>query len=594
MIDEKKINYRNRIARKKLQALCGIGVGLLLVTGCGKKEAQDIENAPEKLGTTADSTELAAQESTDDSKDNSTEYDWYSLMAGETTLFDMDGKEITIKDLPEYDDDYEFVFADVDNDDEDELCFRTRVSLYVINNSDGKFSVIYEGTSSYDYPVDTEDKHGIYYYFSGAAPVHYIYKFTEIDNDGNVLSSKMSSEYDANENGIMDPEDMYCLGEDEEPLDYSKWYESEDNPNMHRRPSVNWMDSRVRDVTWNNDASEADQPEGNTIVTFTLKSGTVTSMDTQSEFLVDSLDFFDLDNDGVNEYVVKGHSSLISYDHSVMYIYKIQDDKVELLFPAMTGIDEIDGATLGCAYSNILNEDKTSLFNALNVIAYKEDESSTYSTYLSFEGKIYYRDGKWNIGKARIITEESDLESGNDQIDEEIKSTVKIEDGTKLEFTEWVDDEHTVYRVGIQRDEISDTEYQHLEDYFFVLKDESVISFKVDYPSKSDDMDSDRYVFDACDFDAEYIDVTEDGNEDMIISLGHQGNRGTITACAYVYNEGGFVYTKTFEDIPNYDVSCGDGIRGMITHNAVSFSVMRYKYENGEFVEVESKEFSWV
>ena len=212
-LDCMKKDYINRIVGKKFLSLGVIGLGLLLVAGCDNKETQDIANDSEKAVNLAESTEQATQESTfgslEDSKDNSSEYDWYTLMAGETALFDMDGKEITIKELPEYNDDYEFVFADVDNDGEDELCFRTRVFLYVINNSDGKFDVIYEGTSNYDYPVDTEDKHGIYYYFSGAAPMHYIYKFTEIDNDGNVLSSKMSSQYDANENGIMNPEDMY-------------------------------------------------------------------------------------------------------------------------------------------------------------------------------------------------------------------------------------------------------------------------------------------------------------------------------------------------------------------------------------------------
>ena len=49
----------------------------------------------------------------------------------------------------------------------------------------------------------------------------------------------------------------------------------------------------------------------------------------------------------------------------------------------------------------------------------------------------------------------------------------------------------------------------------------------------------DRYVNSGCDFSCGYIDVTFDGHEDIVISLGAAGN--CLVHCAYVYDNGEFV-----------------------------------------------------
>jgi hypothetical protein len=97
-------------------------------------------------------------------------------------------------------------------------------------------------------------------------------------------------------------------------------------------------------------------------------------------------------------------------------------------------------------------------------------------------------------------------------------------------------------------------------------------------------MDSDRYVYNACDFEAEYIDVTFDGKKDIVISLGHAGAIGDMVHCAYVYEDGKFVYVKSFEEIPNYSINeeekCIEG--------AIHDEVKKYTYEDHEFVSDDS------
>ncbi|WP_248404827.1 hypothetical protein [Butyrivibrio fibrisolvens] len=107
--------------------------------------------------------------------------------------------------------------------------------------------------------------------------------------------------------------------------------------------------------------------------------------------------------------------------------------------------------------------------------------------------------------------------------------------------------------------------------HFFVDDDGKEVSFDVGYPSKSDSMDSDRYVYNACDFEAEYIDVTFDGEKDIVISLGHAGVIGDTVHCAYAdeweecYYEGEVAVTKWLSEIVD-DMTADDVIRYILDH----------------------------
>jgi hypothetical protein len=129
-------------------------------------------------------------------------------------------------------------------------------------------------------------------------------------------------------------------------------------------------------------------------------------------------------------------------------------------------------------------------------------------------------------------------------------------------------------------------------DYFlFQEEDGSVITIKVDYPSSKDSMYSDRYVGAVCDFSAEYVDVTFDGHKDLVISLGNFGAQGAAGNCAYVYEDGNYVYKKSFEAIPNYVIDAANHcITGSSRGNAVTYYDYVYEYIDGEFVNTDTQE----
>lgn len=141
--------------------------------------------------------------------------------------------------------------------------------------------------------------------------------------------------------------------------------------------------------------------------------------------------------------------------------------------------------------------------------------------------------------------------TGNHVID---SMTIDLPDDRMIESHEWIDDDHRCYRVRIDYKEQPDNAYKHVEDFFYYIDDdESVISVYVSYPDK-DHTKAERYVYDACDFDAKLADVTFDGHDDIVISLGHAGSHGDEIYCAYVYDHGEFVYNRTYELIPNPEI----------------------------------------
>lgn len=162
-----------------------------------------------------------------------------------------------------------------------------------------------------------------------------------------------------------------------------------------------------------------------------------------------------------------------------------------------------------------------------------------------------------------------------------IRSTVSLSKTETIENTEWIE-ENVCYRVSVERTTEIEGEYKHLADYIFV-KEDTFNYVKVTYPSKFEAMDTDRYVYDACDFEVKYEDITFDGYKDIIISLGHQGAAGTCVSCAYVFTESEFVYVKSFELIPNYSIKdtekCIEGFYDDKTY--------KYQFVGGEFVELQ-------
>lgn len=168
-----------------------------------------------------------------------------------------------------------------------------------------------------------------------------------------------------------------------------------------------------------------------------------------------------------------------------------------------------------------------------------------------------------------------------------INNNISLDENEEIEDYEWIKDD-IVLRVKVKYIEEPENEYIHKEDYFLFFKDDELIqNLNVNYPSKEADISNvDRYVWDACDFDAHFEDVNFDGQEDLIIFLGHSGVHGTEIYCAYLYTEEGYCYNSTFEDIPNYKVDEENQvIRGYNVDNAVERTEFIYVYEDNKFVE---------
>lgn len=186
-----------------------------------------------------------------------------------------------------------------------------------------------------------------------------------------------------------------------------------------------------------------------------------------------------------------------------------------------------------------------------------------------------------------------DYMSGDVDIDESINSNLKIGDGEEFQFAEWVDEEKTVFHIALQFIEQPENEYQHSRDYLFVKdKDGSIISFDVDYPSKKD-YDADRYVNDACGFDVQYMDVNFDGEKDILIFLGYITTAGSYHNCAYIYQDGDFVYTPSFEQIACFELLEDEQLIEGSYNSGGEHVVEKYEYQDGEFVMVSEERESY-
>ncbi len=178
-----------------------------------------------------------------------------------------------------------------------------------------------------------------------------------------------------------------------------------------------------------------------------------------------------------------------------------------------------------------------------------------------------------------IIDYETNIEDKS--FDSFVKNNVKLFADEEIENLEWIEDK-VCYRVSIKRTHDTKGEYTHLRDYIFVNEGNDYTFINVTYPLRDDSMDSDRYVYGLCEFTVSYVDITFDGEKDIVISLGYSGTKSIAVNCAYVNVDGEFIYVKSFEDIPNYSINeqekCIDGW----------FEDDEYKfiYANGQFVEL--------
>lgn len=366
-------------------------------------------------------------------------------------------------------------------------------------------------------------------------------------------------------------------GQDNTKLEQSKIEDNNDSNSKKEISNVSWsFDSKDEDKNYYGEY---------TVITFDFSDGTSQEFDLNVPCSVDSMEMLDIDNDGIDDYVFQCYFPNTATEFNLIYAYSFNDGELNQIFPFTQLCEEAGDSLLDCEQMEIevpSDYEKDNIVNAIQASAIDKDYIiDTPTAYKSYTATAYCLDGQWYIKDVCYKTYDKSFE--------EVAAELDIPDGAEIEYEDWVDAEHTVYRVALQRTEEDSDEYSHLMDYFlFQEEDGSVITIKVDYPSKDDDLDSDRYVGDVCDFDAEFVDVTFDGHKDLIISLGNFGAQGAAGHCAYVYEYGYYVYKKSFEDIPNYEINQDEGsINGSyyaVREDCKEDYLCTYKYENGEFV----------
>lgn len=254
----------------------------------------------------------------------------------------------------------------------------------------------------------------------------------------------------------------------------------------------------------------------------------------------------------------------------------------------------------GCA-NNHAQDDADEGIQYIDEVMMAEDTTSktTVSENITIEGDfepdetINSEDSNQEEDKTNWLEEINDTE-----LVEYINSVLVLNDGEIIDekLTGWIED-GVCYRVAINRPEEEvekiHNDYAHLRDVIFV-KNEVISTVDVDYFFLTEDEWiefgyemplADRHVFAFSEFEVSYVDLTFDGNKDILIFLGHDGNVGTRYACAYIYTDGEYIYNKSFESITNYsiveDEKCIEGW--------YEYTGYRYEYINGSFV----KTYEW-
>ena len=78
---------------------------------------------------------------------------------------------------------------------------------YILKEKKGKLTILYEGTATYDEPVEAMS--GILYYREGGAPYNEAYYFTRFEKDGTMVKGPTYQCYDSDEDGEIGVEDVY-------------------------------------------------------------------------------------------------------------------------------------------------------------------------------------------------------------------------------------------------------------------------------------------------------------------------------------------------------------------------------------------------
>ncbi len=154
--------------------------------------------------------------------------------------------------------------------------------------------------------------------------------------------------------------------------------------------------------------------------------------------------------------------------------------------------------------------------------------------------------------------------------------------------TEWVPSEqYQCLRIMIDYIEQPEDAYQHKADYFIFYDD-----------SKENIMDmlyinyTDKRLGSGNDFESYMTDITFDGSEDLIISLGDSG--ASSMYCAYIHSDTGFRYEPTYSDIPSPKINYENKtIKGWCSDSLISYTDFIYIYSNGQFVCNKMLHYEW-
>lgn len=342
------------------------------------------------------------------------------------------------------------------------------------------------------------------------------------------------------------------------------------------------------------------------------------------------LNVFDADNDGVKEVLISLRTVTGSISRYTMLVcdyedkwkiymyddylrdienlikYKYDDKSNVITFQDDNGTvlwkGKLPNWTGEYAYTGVVNFEDHMNYDAktmqMNVVPQIELENSLPYEPIKFVFDISFVDGDFKITDydIRIFRIWTDLDA-----ETYINEYVIISDDTEIEGYEWMQCDkglqtsELVLRVKIQfKEEPADT-YRHKEDYFLFINENGAVSqmLVADYEDKGihvrlnegTECENNHYLGEGCDFDARFEDVTFDGKEDLIIFVGN--SRHASYYCAYIWEDDGFRYEKTFEHIPSYEVKedekviCGSDTDGMGWYVDVV-----YEYKDGEFVPV--------
>ena len=136
-----------------------------------------------------------------------TEEEYQRFLDGEVPAMKENGKTYFLEDLFGEDvSDVETFLSDIDGDGVKELHIRNGF-YYILKEKEGKLTILYEGTATYDEPVEAMS--GILYYREGGAPYNEAYNFTRFEKDGTMVKGPTYQCYDSDEDGEIGVEDLY-------------------------------------------------------------------------------------------------------------------------------------------------------------------------------------------------------------------------------------------------------------------------------------------------------------------------------------------------------------------------------------------------